>query len=78
MCDNAVLTLVVSFDPLVPLPAIEHHHPADGALAADSKDTADEKLEGRTARVHVGCNLLLVTSTRLLFYVLKNRCVLKL
>ncbi|XP_075890717.1 putative sodium-coupled neutral amino acid transporter 10 isoform X4 [Nelusetta ayraudi] len=29
----------------VPLPEVEHHHPADGAPAADSKDTADEKLE---------------------------------
>lgn len=51
-----MLTLGLSFDPLVPLPEVEHHRPADGAPAADSKDTADDKLEGRTARVHMGSN----------------------
>lgn len=54
MSDNAVLTLVVSFDPLVPLPEAEQHRPADAALAADGKDTADDKLEGRTTSVHMG------------------------
>lgn len=58
MSGNAVLTLVVSSDPLVPLPEVDHHRPADDALAADSKDTADEKLEGRMARVHFGSSEL--------------------
>lgn len=54
MSNNVALMLVVSFDPLVPLPEVAHHRPADGAPAADSKDTADDKLEGRMARVDMG------------------------
>lgn len=56
--ENAVLMLVLSPHPTVPLPEAEHHHPADGAPAADSKDTADDKLEGNMTRVHRGSSEL--------------------
>lgn len=35
---------------LAPLPEGEHHPAAEGAPAADSKDTADEKLDGKWGR----------------------------
>lgn len=37
-------------DPSVPLPEGEHHPAVDEVPAADSKDTADEKLDGKWRR----------------------------
>lgn len=37
-------------NPVVPLPEGEHHRAADEAPAADVKDTADEKLDGKLGR----------------------------
>ena len=46
--------MVVFGDPSAPLPEGEHHPAADGAAAADSKDTADEKMEGERSEILSG------------------------
>lgn len=50
MVGKCIIDSVIFVDPVVPLPEGEHHHAADEAPAADSKDTADEKLDGKWGR----------------------------
>lgn len=44
------IDLVIFGDPTAPLPEGEHHPAAAEAPAADNKDTADEKLDGKWSR----------------------------
>lgn len=62
---------MISADPSAPVPDGEHHPAADEAPAADGKDTADEKLDGKWRRKRYQHQFIIVD------YKLHYRCVIQ-